>query len=126
MTVVLVAYRLKYMLDQTTDLDRTFQALADKSRRTMVERLTLGPASVSELAEPLAMSLAAVVQHVQVLEACGVVKTKKVGRTRMCRIERAAMSAAEQWITDRRRGWEARLDRLGDVLNEVVASEEKL
>ncbi len=83
------------MLDQTIDLDRTFQALADKSRRTMVERLTLGPASVSELAEPLAMSLAAVVQHVQVLEACGVVKTEKVGRTRMCRIERAAMTAAE-------------------------------
>ena len=88
------------MLDETIDLDRTFQALADKSRRTMVERLTLGPASVSELAEPLAMSLAAVVQHVQVLEACGVVKTEKVGRTRMCRIERAAMTAAE--AVDRR------------------------
>ena len=116
---------LKYMLDQTIDLDRTFQALADKSRRTMVERLTFGPASVSELAKPLAMSLAAVVQHVQVLEACGVVKTEKVGRTRMCRIERAAMTAAEQWITDRRRGWEARLDRLGDVLNEVANTEEK-
>jgi len=113
------------MLDQTIDLDRTFQALADKSRRTMVERLTLGPASVSELAEPLPMSLAAVVQHVQVLEACGVVKTEKVGRTRMCRIERAAMTAAEQWIGDRRRGWEARLDRLGDVLNEVATTEEK-
>jgi len=78
----------------------------------MVERLTLGPASVSELARPLAMSLAAVVQHVQVLEACGVVKTGKVGRTRMCRIEPAAMTAAEQWITDRRQGWESRLDRL--------------
>jgi DNA-binding transcriptional ArsR family regulator len=125
LTVVFVAHILKYMLEQTIDLDRTFQALADKSRRTMVERLTLGPASVSELAEPLAMSLAAVVQHVQVLEACGVVKTKKVGRTRMCRIEGAAMTAAEQWITDRRRGWEARLDRLGDVLNEVTATEEK-
>ena len=116
---------LKHMLNQTIDLDRTFQALADKSRRTMVERLTLGPASVSELAEPLAMSLAAVVQHVQVLEACGVVKTEKVGRTRMCRIEPAAMTAAEQWITDRRRGWEARLDRLGDVLNEAATTEEK-
>ena len=113
------------MLNQTIDLDRTFQALADKSRRTMVERLTLGPASVSELAEPLAMSLAAVVQHVQVLEACGVVKTEKVGRTRMCRIEPAAITAAEQWINDRRRGWEARLDRLGDILNEVVTTEEK-
>src|SRR6202020_1882225 len=106
------------MLDQTIDLDRTFQALADKSRRAMVERLTLGPASVSELAKPLAMSLAAVVQHVQVLEACGVVKTKKVGRTRMCQIEPAAMSAAEQWIIDRRRGWESRLDRLGEILQE--------
>jgi DNA-binding transcriptional ArsR family regulator len=116
---------LKCMLNQTIDLDRTFQALADKSRRAMVERLTLGPASVSELAQPLTMSLAAVVQHVQVLEACGVVKTQKVGRTRMCRIEPAAMTAAEQWITDRRRGWEARLDRLGDILNEVVTTEEK-
>lgn len=123
--VALTRHILKYMLNQTIDLDRTFQALADKSRRSMVERLTLGPASVSELAEPLAMSLAAVVQHVQVLEACGVVKTEKVGRTRMCRIERAAMTAAEQWITDRRRGWEARLDRLGDILNEVATTEEK-
>jgi DNA-binding transcriptional ArsR family regulator len=84
----------------------------------MVERLTLGPASVSELAAPLAMSLAAVLQHVQVLESCGLVTTEKVGRTRTCRMERAAMTAAEQWITDRRRGWEARLDRLGDVLTE--------
>ena len=113
------------MLNQTVDLDRTFQALADKSRRTMVERLTLGPASVSELAEPLAMSLAAVVQHVQVLQACGLVKTQKVGRTRMCRIEPAAMTAAEQWMTDRRRGWEARLDRLGDLLHGETTSEEK-
>src|SRR5580704_15074318 len=99
------------MLNQTIDLDRTFQALADRTRRTMVERLTLGPASVSELAEPLAMSLAAVVQHVQVLEACGVVKTEKVGRKRMCRIEGAAMTAAEEWIGERRRSWESRLDR---------------
>jgi DNA-binding transcriptional ArsR family regulator len=106
------------MLEYASDLDRTFQALADKSRRKMVERLAVGPASVSELAEPLAMSLAAVVQHVQVLEACGVVKTEKVGRRRMCRIEPTAMTLAEQWITDRRRGWEARLDRLGDLLHE--------
>jgi DNA-binding transcriptional ArsR family regulator len=106
------------MLDQVIDLDRTFQALADRSRRSMVERLTMGPASVSELAQPLSMSLAAVVQHVQVLEACGVVKTEKVGRTRMCRIEPAAMTTAEQWISERRRGWEIRLDRLGDVLDE--------
>lgn len=111
------------MLDQEIDLDRTFQALADKSRRTMVERLTRGPASVSQLAEPLAMSLAAVLQHVQVLEACGLVTTEKVGRSRMCRIERAGMSAAEVWIADRRRGWDARPDRLGDVLTEGTTTE---
>src|ERR1700721_2024724 len=100
------------MLDYRIDLDRTFHALGDKSRRTMVERLNLGPASVSELAEPLEMSLAAVVQHVQVLESCGLVKTEKVGRTRTCRIERPAFTAAEQWIiTNQRKGWEARLDR---------------
>jgi DNA-binding transcriptional ArsR family regulator len=116
---------LKYMLDQAIDLDRTFHALADRSRRSMVERLTLGPASVSELARPLAMSLAAVVQHVQVLEACGVVKTGKVGRTRMCQVEPAAMTAAERWITDRRQGWESRLDRLGGVLNEEADSDKE-
>ncbi len=90
----------------------------------MVERLSLGPASVSELARPLAMSLAAVVQHVQVLEACGVVKTEKVGRTRICLIRPAAMTAAEQWINDRRRGWELRLDRLGDVLSDEAAKDQ--
>jgi DNA-binding transcriptional ArsR family regulator len=91
----------------------------------MVERLTWGPASVSELAEPLAMSLAAVLQHVQVLESCGLVKTEKVGRTRTCRIDRAAMTVAEQWITERRRTWETRLDRLGDLLDQVATTEEK-
>jgi DNA-binding transcriptional ArsR family regulator len=113
------------MLDQTIDLDRTFHALADRSRRSMVERLTLGPASVSELARPLDMSLAAVVQHVQVLEACGVVKTGKVGRTRMCQIEPSAMTTAEQWFTDRRQTWESRLDRLGDVLNDEAAESQE-
>src|ERR1700683_1113896 len=115
------------MLDQTADLDRTFHALADRSRRSMVERLTLGPASVSELARPLAMSLAAVGQHVQVLEACGVVRTGEGGRRPRARCERAAMPAAEQWISDRRQGWESRLDRLGDLLNEeATTTEEKL
>jgi DNA-binding transcriptional ArsR family regulator len=123
--MVLRIHILKQMVNQTIDLDRTFHALADKSRRAMVERLTLGPASVSELAEPLTMSLAAVVQHVQVLESCGLVKTEKVGRTRTCRIERSAITAAEQWITERRRSWEVRLDRLGDVLQQVATNEEK-
>lgn len=106
------------MVAPTIDLDRTFHALADRSRRGMVERLTVGPASVTELARPLDMSLAAVVQHIQVLEACGLVKSTKVGRTRICRLQPVAMTAVEQWIVDRRQSWESRLDRLGDLLNE--------
>ncbi len=104
------------MLNQTADLDRVFQALADPGRRVMVERLTLGPASVSELARPLTMSLAAVVQHVQVLEACGLIRSQKIGRTRTCSINPAALRSAERWIADRRSTWERRLDRLGDYL----------
>ena len=84
----------------------------------MVERLTRGPASVSELARPLDMSLAAVVQHVQVLEASGLVRSEKVGRVRTCAIEQAALRTAEQWITERRTRWEHRLDRLGGLLAE--------
>jgi DNA-binding transcriptional ArsR family regulator len=107
---------LKYMLNQVAELDRVFQALADPSRRLMVERLSLGPASVSELARPLAMSLAAVVQHVQVLEACGLVRSRKIGRTRTCTINSAPLRSAEGWIAERRSLWERRLDRLGDFL----------
>jgi DNA-binding transcriptional ArsR family regulator len=101
------------MLDQ---LDQVFHALADPSRRAMVDRLTRGPASVSELAQPLTMSLAAVVQHVQVLESSGLVHTEKVGRVRTCSIEPAALRTAEHWISERRTLWERRLDRLGDFL----------
>jgi DNA-binding transcriptional ArsR family regulator len=82
----------------------------------MVERLSRGPASVSELAEPLPMSLAAVVQHLHVLEASGLVRSEKVGRVRTCRIEPVAMKPVEQWINERRRSWERRLDQLGDYL----------
>jgi DNA-binding transcriptional ArsR family regulator len=106
------------MLNQQVPLDRVFHALADPSRRGMVERLSRGPASVSELARPLPMSLAAVVQHLQVLEASGLVRTEKVGRVRTCRIEPSALRAAERWIAERRAGWERRLDRLGDYLAE--------
>jgi len=112
------------MLNQTADLDRVFQALADPGRRVMVERLSLGPASVSELARPMAMSLAAVVQHVQVLEACGLVRSQKVGRTRTCTINPGVLGSAEQWITDRRTSWERRLDRLGDYLAETAGEPE--
>jgi|SRR5271165_3455814 len=102
--------------DSAADLDRVFQALADPGRRLMVERLSQGPASVSELGRPLAMSLAAVVQHVQVLEASGLVRSQKVGRTRTCSINAPALRSAEQWISERRSLWERRLDRLGDYL----------
>jgi DNA-binding transcriptional ArsR family regulator len=104
------------MLNQVADLDRVFQALADPGRRLMVERLSEGPASVSELGRPLSMSLAAVVQHVQVLEASGLVWSQKVGRTRTCSINPAALRSAESWIAERRGLWERRLDRLGDFL----------
>jgi DNA-binding transcriptional ArsR family regulator len=107
------------MLNQVADLDRVFQALADPGRRLMVERLSRGPASVSELGKPLAMTLAAVVQHVQVLEASGLVRSLKVGRTRTCSINPAALRSAEDWIADRRSLWERRLDRLGDFLTDT-------
>ena len=99
-------------------LDLVFQALADPSRRTMVERLSRGPASVSDLARPLDMSLPAVMQHLQVLEASGLVRSEKVGRVRTCRIEPAALRTAEEWIAERRTSWERKLDRLGEYLAE--------
>lgn len=111
------------MLNQSATLDQVFQALADPSRRMMVERLSRGPASVSQLAEPLAMSLAAVVQHVQVLEASGLVRSEKVGRVRTCHIESAALRTAEQWMSERRTTWEVRLDRLGDYLAEETPNQ---
>ncbi|MGW0227187.1 ArsR/SmtB family transcription factor [Actinopolymorpha singaporensis] len=106
------------MLDQVDELDLVFHALADPTRRAMVERMTSGPVSVSELARPLPMSLAAALQHVQVLEASGLVHTQKEGRVRMCRIEPKILRNAEKWITERRATWEARLDRLDKLLGE--------
>jgi DNA-binding transcriptional ArsR family regulator len=108
------------MLNHPAALDRAFQALADPTRRAIVERLAREPASVSELARPLAMSLPAVMQHLAVLEASGLVRSEKSGRVRTCRIEPEALSLAEQWITKRRTEWENRLDRLGDYLANLV------
>jgi DNA-binding transcriptional ArsR family regulator len=107
------------MRKKKPDIDRVFHALGDPSRRAIVEKLSKGPISVSQLAEPLAITLAAVVQHLQVLEESGLVQTEKVGRVRTCRIEPAGLSAAEQWISDRRTTWERQLDRLGDLLAEM-------
>ena len=106
------------MLNQRAPLDLLFHALADPTRRVMLERLSRGPASVSELARPLGMSLSAVVQHLQVLETSGLVRSEKVGRVRTCRIEPGALRTAEQWIAERRTNWERRLDRLGELLAE--------
>ena len=99
-----------------------FQALADPARRSMVERLVRGPTSVTELSRPLAMSLPAVMQHLQVLEACGLVSSEKAGRVRTCRIEPAALRTAEAWIASQRTAWETRLDRLGDYLADAGAT----
>jgi DNA-binding transcriptional ArsR family regulator len=104
------------------DIDRIFHALGDPSRRALLEKLSAGPISVSRLAEPLNITLAAVVQHLQVLEESGLVQTEKAGRVRTCRIEPAGLSAAEKWIGDRRSMWERRLDRLGDLLAEPDGS----
>jgi DNA-binding transcriptional ArsR family regulator len=109
---------LKQMPNHAPALNSVFHALADPSRRAIVDRLSRGPASVSELAQPLPMSLPAVVQHLQVLEASGLVTSEKIGRVRSCRIEPAALRPAERWISERRSGWERRLDRLGDYLAE--------
>jgi len=107
------------------NLDSTYQALSDPTRRAIVERLTRGPASVSELARPLPMSLPAVVQHLAVLQASGLVRSEKVGRVRTCRIEPRALTTAEQWIAERRAEWESRLDRLGDYLNASGGDEDE-
>jgi DNA-binding transcriptional ArsR family regulator len=112
------------MLNYQTPLDRAFQALADPTRRAMVERLSRGPASVSELARPLVMSLPAVMQHLAVLETSGLVLSEKAGRVRTCRINSAGLSEAEQWIAGRRMEWERRLDRLGDYLESLKSEGE--
>ena len=100
------------------ELDKTFAALADPARRAMVERLVQGPASVSELAKPLPMSLPAVMLHLKVLEESGLVTSRKEGRVRTCRIDPKMLSQAEQWVGERRRMWERSLDRLGQFLDE--------
>lgn len=100
------------------NIDRIFHALGDPTRRRIVEKLSEGPMSVSRLAEPLDITLAAVVQHLQILEDSGLVQTEKTGRVRTCRIDPGGLSAAEQWISDRRSTWERGLDLLADLLAE--------
>jgi DNA-binding transcriptional ArsR family regulator len=99
-------------------VDRVFHALAEPMRRALVERLSAGPMSVSDLAEPFGVTLAAIVQHLQVLEESGVVRSEKVGRVRTCRLDPDGLKLAERWIAERRTLWERRFDRLGDLLAE--------
>ncbi len=110
---------LSIMFRQDAILDLAYQALADPSRRAMVDRLVRGPATVSELAQPLAMSLPGVMQHLKLLEEAGLVVSEKIGRVRTCRIEPKALTQAERWIAERRALWERRLDRLGQFLDET-------
>jgi DNA-binding transcriptional ArsR family regulator len=106
------------MKQRELNIDRLFQALGDGTRRAMLERLSGGPMSVSLLADPFKMSLAAVVQHLQVLEEAGLVKTEKVGRVRSCRVDSAGLDAAMQWLNARRPEWARRLDRLEEMFAE--------
>ncbi len=113
------------MLKQRPPVDDVFRALGDPTRRHMVERLSLGPATVSQLAQPLDMTLSAVVQHLAVLESSGLVRSEKVGRTRTCRLEPVGLQQAEDWFAGQRAAWERRLNRLGQVLADDVAQEQE-
>ncbi len=104
--------------DSQADIDRLFHALGDPTRRAMLDKLSERPQSVSALAAPLGITLTAVVQHLQILEECGLVRTEKVGRVRSCRIHSQGFAVLERWIKEHRTVWEQRLDRLGDLLAE--------
>jgi DNA-binding transcriptional ArsR family regulator len=104
------------MLNQSAALDRAFHALSDPTRRALLDQLTQGPKTVSDLARPFDSTLASIVQHIQVLEGSGLIVTAKVGRTRTCRMSSEAIAGVEHWLAERRRIWEARFDRLGAML----------
>jgi DNA-binding transcriptional ArsR family regulator len=106
------------MPKQSVYLDQMFSALADPTRRAIIERLTHGPASVSELAKPLKMSLPSVVQHLHLLEQSGLVVSRKIGRVRTCRVEPSRLEAAQAWLAKQRARWEARFSRLDAFVQE--------
>jgi DNA-binding transcriptional ArsR family regulator len=106
-----------------SQVDRVFDALGDPTRRAILERMSKNPMPASELVKPLGMTLAGVVQHLQVLEACGLIRSRKVGRVRTCQIEPRGLTLAMQWITDRQSQWERRLDALGALLDEDEAGD---
>jgi DNA-binding transcriptional ArsR family regulator len=105
-------------------LDRVFHALADPTRRAIMSRLGDGPATVSELAEPFAMAMPSLLQHLQVLEQSRLIRTNKVGRVRTCEMEPTALDAAGDWIAEQRAIWEGRLDRM-EAYAKSLHSQEK-
>ena len=109
------------MPNQTEPLDSVFHALADPTRRAVLQQLSKGPASVSELAKPFEMALPSFLQHLRVLEDSGLVRSEKTGRVRTCEMEPKPLTAAEKWIGEQRALWEGRLDRLEDYLTELQA-----
>lgn len=114
---------VSYMANQFNQLDLAFGALSDPTRRAVVMRLSLKPASVSELAEPFAMAMPTILQHIRVLEASGLVETAKIGRVRMCKLRVEAMQETEQWLAMQRAIWEGRLDRMENYVNNLQAME---
>ena len=106
------------MSKRRISVDQLFHALGDRTRRAIVDRLCHGPVSVSQLAKPLGITLTAVGQHLELLEACGLVVTEKVGRVRTCRMGSAGLDALERWVRDHRTEWERRMDQLGELLEE--------
>jgi len=107
------------MPNYSADLDNTFRALADPTRRAVIARLIQGPASVSELAEPFDMAMPSLMQHLRVLESGGLIRSSKQGRVRTCHIEPVPLQRAQDWIASQRALWEGRLDRLDGYLNTV-------
>ena len=106
------------MIEKPVDIDRLFHALGDRTRRAMLDRLSRGSVSVSQLAGPLGITLTAVGQHLEILEACGLVVTEKLGRVRTCRMASAGLDALEEWVRQHRTEWERQMDRLGEVLED--------
>jgi DNA-binding transcriptional ArsR family regulator len=111
------------MPNQEVALDHVFHALADPTRRAVLQRLSLGPATVTELAQPFEMALPSFLQHLKVLESGGLIRSRKSGRVRTCQIEPAPLNGAEAWIAQQRNIWEGRLDRLGTYLNSLQAKD---
>jgi DNA-binding transcriptional ArsR family regulator len=113
------------MPNQSAALDRVFHALSDPTRRAIVHRLIRGPASVSELARPFTMAMPSLLQHLQVLEDCRLIRSAKVGRVRTCEMQPAALDAAQTWLAEQRALWESRLDRMDDYIMSLQSKEKK-